>query len=116
MISEVCWIRTENKNTALSKTFLAVFLVIGLTLTPFGNILAGNTSYVLGATCDRTVTTGEGYSEPTPIEDKDSLSGPGAEIWNEEDAELPERMMELIDGPSVTQVTLQEKYHEDYKI
>ena len=116
VISEVCWIRTENKNTALSKTFLAVFLVIGLTLTPFGNILAGNTSYVLGATCDRTVTTGEGYSEPTPIEDKDSLSGPGAEIWNEEDAELPERMMELIDGPSVIQVTLQEKYHEDYKI
>lgn len=114
--NEISWIRKEDKNTTLSKVLLATLLAIGLTFTPFGNMLGGNTSYVLGTTYDRTVTTGNGYREPTPIEDKDSLSGPGAEIWNEEDAKLPERMMELIDGPSVTQVTLQEKYHEDYKI
>ena len=101
--------------TAVSKFFLSALLAAGLTLAPLGTMLGG-TADVWGTVGKRTVTTGEGYREPTSIEDKDSVSGPGAEIWKEEDSELPERMMELIDGPSVTQVTLQEKYHEDYKI
>lgn len=92
------------------KILAAAALTIGAAaaMTSYGEVYVSDSFYDWNSGADTS-----GPASPQAGQDRDSQTGPGAQAGAQSGARDQARVTE---GPSVTQVTLKEQYHQEYKV